>query len=104
LLCFALLCSQLKPRSQAAASAATHASAGKSNPFGAAKPREEVLASKGIDPKLVEERIEKKAHAVHYTRVRQTNVVPMIAHVPISHFLLIFFRNKKHKLHRYRPN
>mmetsp|Transcript_21099 Transcript_21099/g.38162 ORF Transcript_21099/g.38162 Transcript_21099/m.38162 type:complete len:302 (-) Transcript_21099:159-1064(-) len=53
----------LKPRS-ATAGQDHHASGGgssKSNPFGAAKPREEVLASKGIDASLVDKRVERKA-------------------------------------------
>eukprot|EP00970_Alexandrium_tamarense_P007805 scaffold1495_cov186-Alexandrium_tamarense.AAC.13 len=56
---------QLKPRSAAAQDATSSSGGGgsssKSNPFGAAKPRELVLQSKGIDPSLVEKRIERKA-------------------------------------------
>lgn len=40
------------------------------NPFGNARPREEILARKGIDVKALDLRIENKAHFVHYTRVR----------------------------------
>lgn len=53
---------QLKPRS--ATASGDHGgggSSGKSNPFGAAKPREQVLASKGIDASLVDKRVERKA-------------------------------------------
>lgn len=59
----------LKPRSAKAAQdqAAAHASSAKSNPFGAAKPREEVLASKGIDATLVDKRVERKAHVPRLT-------------------------------------
>lgn len=69
---------QLKPRSaegaaEAAKSDATSSKA-KSNPFGAAKPREEVLQKKGVDVKLVDSRIEKKAEILHLTKVR---VVPI---------------------------
>merc|ERR1719221_2446798 len=39
----------------------------KSNPFGAAKPREQVLASKGIDAKQVDQRVERKAHRTKLT-------------------------------------
>ena len=35
--------------------------------FGAAKPREEVLQSKGIDPKDVEKKVERKASIVRLT-------------------------------------
>jgi len=66
---------QLKPRSAAAAQAqdahppAASSSSGssKSNPFGAAKPREEVLASKGIDASLVDKRVERKASVARLT-------------------------------------
>ena len=44
-----------------------------SNPFGAAKPREEVLAKKGIDAKLVDLRIEKKSTPVRLTSVSIIN-------------------------------
>ena len=57
-------CSLLKTYSQAAATSSTAAS---SSIFGAAKPREEVLQSKGIDPKAVEKRVEKKASIVRFT-------------------------------------
>jgi len=42
------------------------------NPFGNARPREEILAQKGIDFKAVDQRIERKAQVAHYhyTRVR----------------------------------
>ncbi|KAL7470513.1 hypothetical protein ACHAXS_010767 [Conticribra weissflogii] len=65
----------LQPRSStAAASAAAPASPSKPNPFGAAKPREEVLASKGIDPTLVDTRIEKKAHVPRLTAEQDRQV------------------------------
>jgi len=62
---------QLKPRSAQGVSAAQQAASAsaKSNPFGAAKPREQVLAEKGVDPKLVDSRIEKKAEVFHLTKV-----------------------------------
>jgi hypothetical protein len=61
----------LKPRSVGAADASTveHKS-GKSNPFGAAKPRELVLASKGIDPSTIDAKVAKKSVVKHYTKVR----------------------------------
>eukprot|EP00978_Attheya_sp_CCMP212_P034544 scaffold145139_cov40-Attheya_sp.AAC.1 len=69
---------QLKPRSATAGSTAaapsSSSSSGKSNPFGAAKPREEVLASKGIDAKLVDARIQKKAAGVKLTREQEMEV------------------------------
>eukprot|EP00588_Corethron_pennatum_P014875 CAMPEP_0194279054 /NCGR_PEP_ID=MMETSP0169-20130528/13169_1 /TAXON_ID=218684 /ORGANISM="Corethron pennatum, Strain L29A3" /LENGTH=178 /DNA_ID=CAMNT_0039023411 /DNA_START=67 /DNA_END=600 /DNA_ORIENTATION=+ len=52
---------QLKPRSAVRSVDANASSSSKPSPFGAARTREEVLASKGIDPKLVEARIERKA-------------------------------------------
>mmetsp|Transcript_6725 Transcript_6725/g.14496 ORF Transcript_6725/g.14496 Transcript_6725/m.14496 type:complete len:215 (-) Transcript_6725:412-1056(-) len=52
---------QLKPRSVTAGSTNTSSSSSKPSLFGAARTREEVLASKGIDPKLVEARIERKS-------------------------------------------
>jgi hypothetical protein len=42
-------------------------SSSKSNPFGAAKPRELVLQSKGIDPTAVEKRVERKASVARLT-------------------------------------
>ena len=40
----------------------------KENPFGSAKPREEVLARKGIDFHTIDNRIEKKSDMVHFSR------------------------------------
>ena len=70
--CYCFIVSvQLKPRSAQGVSAAQQAASAsaKSNPFGAAKPREQVLAEKGVDPKLVDSRIEKKAEVFHLTKV-----------------------------------
>jgi len=65
----------LKPRGSSSTSTLTSTSStAKSSIFGAAKPREEVLASKGIDAKLVDERITKKATAVHYTREQNEEI------------------------------
>eukprot|EP00585_Thalassiosira_rotula_P014162 CAMPEP_0196164774 /NCGR_PEP_ID=MMETSP0911-20130528/886_1 /TAXON_ID=49265 /ORGANISM="Thalassiosira rotula, Strain GSO102" /LENGTH=159 /DNA_ID=CAMNT_0041430081 /DNA_START=23 /DNA_END=498 /DNA_ORIENTATION=- len=60
---------QLKPRSATAgkSSGASGGGSSKSNPFGAAKPREEVLASKGIDASLVDKRVERKASVPRLT-------------------------------------
>eukprot|EP00580_Thalassiosira_gravida_P007770 CAMPEP_0201627478 /NCGR_PEP_ID=MMETSP0493-20130528/2646_1 /ASSEMBLY_ACC=CAM_ASM_000838 /TAXON_ID=420259 /ORGANISM="Thalassiosira gravida, Strain GMp14c1" /LENGTH=161 /DNA_ID=CAMNT_0048097931 /DNA_START=203 /DNA_END=684 /DNA_ORIENTATION=+ len=59
---------QLKPRSATAGkSTASGGGHSKSNPFGAAKPREEVLASKGIDASLVDKRVEQKASVARLT-------------------------------------
>jgi len=67
---------QLKPRSAQGVSAAQQAASAsaKSNPFGAAKPREQVLAEKGVDPKLVDSRIEKKAEVSHLTKEQEEEV------------------------------
>lgn len=46
----------------------------KSNPFGAAKPREEVLASKGIDATLVDKRVERKASVPRLTAEQDKQV------------------------------
>jgi len=46
----------------------------KNNPFGAAKPREEVLASKGIDSKLVDMRFQKKASITHYSKSQEVEL------------------------------
>mmetsp|Transcript_8767 Transcript_8767/g.18227 ORF Transcript_8767/g.18227 Transcript_8767/m.18227 type:complete len:361 (+) Transcript_8767:59-1141(+) len=64
----------LKPRSSTATATPASPSSTKPNPFGAAKPREEVLASKGIDPTLVDTRIEKKAHAPRLTAEQDRQV------------------------------
>ena len=71
LIWYPLPCLQLKPRSaQGVADAQKSAAASaKSNPFGAAKPREQVLAAKGVDAKLVDSRIDKKAEVLHLTKV-----------------------------------
>mmetsp|Transcript_33262 Transcript_33262/g.67113 ORF Transcript_33262/g.67113 Transcript_33262/m.67113 type:complete len:170 (-) Transcript_33262:1061-1570(-) len=70
---------QLKPRSAEGAAEAARSDAtggkAKSNPFGAAKPREEVLQKKGVDVKLVDSRIDKKAEVLHFTKVRTVRVV-----------------------------
>mmetsp|Transcript_14590 Transcript_14590/g.20621 ORF Transcript_14590/g.20621 Transcript_14590/m.20621 type:complete len:213 (-) Transcript_14590:48-686(-) len=67
---------QLKPRSATKKHDASSASAssGKSNPFGAAKPREEVLASKGIDAKSIDEKIQKKATVLHFTKDQDAEI------------------------------
>ena len=40
----------------------------KENPFGSAKPREEVLARKGIDFHVIDDRIQNKSCVVHFSR------------------------------------
>jgi ribosomal protein S21 len=65
---------ELKPRSTTSPSSSSNISHQKKkavNPFGSAKPREENLARKGVDPRLVDERIQKKAGVVHFTRVQE---------------------------------
>lgn len=68
-----LLMHQLKPRSAQAGTTSSNTSGSGSrrsaNLFGAAKPREEVLAKKGIDAKLMDERIQKKVAPVRFTKV-----------------------------------
>lgn len=65
----------LKPRSAQGVAAATSGGASrKSNPFGAAKPREDVLASKGIDAHIVDNRIEKKAAVRRFTSDQERDV------------------------------
>jgi hypothetical protein len=59
----------LKPRSAGAAASTGEHKSGKSNPFGAAKPRELVLASKGIDPSTIDAKVAKKSVVKHYTKV-----------------------------------
>eukprot|EP00956_Cyclotella_meneghiniana_P016289 scaffold25630_cov78-Cyclotella_meneghiniana.AAC.15 len=61
----------LKPRSQAAP---TQTKTSNSSIFGAAKPREEVLQSKGIDPKDVEKKVERKASIVRLTGEKRAEV------------------------------
>ena len=71
-ICHPLPFPQLKPRSVqgvADAQKSAAASAKSSNPFGADKPREQVLAAKGVDAKLVDSRINKKAEVLHLTKV-----------------------------------
>lgn len=59
---------QLKPRSKAAPQDSGAAGGGGSSSiFGSAKPREAVLASKGIDPTLVDKRVERKASVARLT-------------------------------------
>ena len=56
----------LKKRDPAAAAAARSAmapSSGKANPFGAARPREEALKAKGVDPKAQDRERERKLNA-----------------------------------------
>mmetsp|Transcript_49529 Transcript_49529/g.73660 ORF Transcript_49529/g.73660 Transcript_49529/m.73660 type:complete len:255 (-) Transcript_49529:684-1448(-) len=67
---------KLKPRSSQGVAQASFSSSRKaaSNPFGAAKPREEVLADKGIDAKLIDERIQKKSEVVRLTRDQEEEV------------------------------
>ncbi|KAL7532086.1 hypothetical protein ACHAWF_004008 [Thalassiosira exigua] len=67
---------RLKPRSANAGSTSQDPSprAGGSNPFGAAKPREEVLASKGIDASLVDKRVERKASVPRLTAEQDRQV------------------------------
>jgi len=61
----------LKPRSAKKESSSKSSS---SSIFGQAKPREEVLADKGIDVKTVDERIQKKAAVLHLTRDQELEV------------------------------
>lgn len=74
---------QLKPRSVGGTSKAPSTSdasprgGSSSNPFGSAKPREEVLANKGIDAKLIDERIQKKASVLHLTRDQELQVTTL---------------------------
>jgi hypothetical protein len=42
------------------------------------------LAGQGTDPKMLEERIEKKAHVVHYTRERHGVQADMVAFTPVQ--------------------
>lgn len=58
---------QLKPRSKAAPQDGGASGGGSSSIFGSAKPREAVLASKGIDPTLVDKRVERKASVARLT-------------------------------------
>ncbi len=46
----------------------------KPNPFGSAKPREEVLAKKGIDFHDIDERIQKKASVAHFTKEQEFRI------------------------------
>lgn len=65
---------KLEPRgsSQTVAPIGRRSPTSKSNPFGAAKPREEVLAGRGIDVRLADERIQKKASNVHFNQKQET--------------------------------
>eukprot|EP01083_Nonionella_stella_P022903 63310_1 len=44
------------------------------NPFGSAKPREEVLARKGIDFHIIDDRIQKKATVAHFTGIQEIHL------------------------------
>jgi hypothetical protein len=51
---------QLKPRSKAAGATGGFAATGKANPFGAARPREEILKAKGVDVAKIDAALEEK--------------------------------------------
>ena len=64
--------SQLKPRSvrpidDTNASRPATTSSGKANPFGAAKPREQVLQQRGVDVGQLDSKFERKARVHHYS-------------------------------------
>ena len=63
---------QLKPRSAEGVKAAAAARPQKSNPFGAARPREEILKSKGVDASALEKRIEAKTRTLPRMNKEQT--------------------------------
>lgn len=63
-----------KSTTVAKAKPTTTAKPKKKNPFGSAKPREEVLAKKGIDFHIIDERITKKSTVAHYTRVQDMHL------------------------------
>ena len=65
---------QLQPRSEAGAAAAQGSQSAKSNPFGAAKPREEILASKGMNAADMDKQIERKAAPVRLTREQEEEI------------------------------
>ena len=65
---------QLAPRSEAGAQAAAARGGPKSNPFGAAKPREEVLAAAGVNAAELDKKIEKKAAPVRLTREQEEEI------------------------------
>ena len=65
---------QLQPRSEAGAAAAQASQSAKANPFGAAKPREEILASKGMNAADMDKQIERKAAPVRLTREQEEEI------------------------------
>jgi hypothetical protein len=47
---------------------------GKSDPFGAARPREQVLKQRGVDVALMDSRIERKAEVHHFTKEQEQEI------------------------------
>lgn len=66
---------KLAPRGSTPASAP--ASSSKPNPFGTAKPREEVLIQKGVDPKEVEQKIEAKVVRPRFSKEQEEQLAQL---------------------------
>jgi hypothetical protein len=99
---------QLKPRSVGSQEAVASSRSNKPSPFGAAKPREEVLISKGIDPTTIDSKIAKKAARSHlaFTKVcyyKQCVTIGNSLDYQAKNdrlYLSHSFRNKSNKLKR----
>jgi Spy/CpxP family protein refolding chaperone len=63
---------QLKPRSAEGVAAAQASNSGKSNPFGAARPREEILREKGVDIQKMEADLDKRTAKLPRMNKEQT--------------------------------
>ena len=75
---------QLAPRSEAGTQAAAARGGAKSNPFGAAKPREEVLAAAGVNAAEFDKKIEKKAAPVRLTREQEEEIAAIQAELAFA--------------------
>lgn len=64
----------LQPRGTTNTTESSSTTTAKSNPFGAAKPREEILKAKGVDIKVADEKIEAKVAKPRYTKAQQDEV------------------------------
>jgi Plant specific eukaryotic initiation factor 4B len=105
---------QLKPRSARADRARRRSTSAKgdpfASPFGDARPREEVLMSRGIDIKAVDSRIEEKAAVPKFTKVRLSLkgdsplVDPQFFGVAHLYYYCVSFRTRKLRLKLFVPS
>jgi hypothetical protein len=71
---------QLKPRSKAAGATGGFANTGSNNPFGAARPREEILKAKGVDVAKIDAELEERTRRLpRLSKVRNMHAVIVVA-------------------------